>query len=156
LSIQFTQAYEFFDDDAILFAAKKTAALSGDVRKAFQICRVAAETVTQRFEDKEKYSDRSSPPYPKIRICDVQKASQESFNKAIVTVISYCTPLQALFLISLASLYRTTCREVGGFDVGDIMAKMRSVANASGDPQYLRPPSFSETVQLMNHLGEVR
>jgi Cdc6-like AAA superfamily ATPase len=129
--------------------------LSGDIRKAFQICRVAAETVTHSFEKVERQSDSSEPSYPKIKISDIQKASQESFNKAIVTAVSFCTPLQVLLLIALASLCRTTGREVGGFAVQDVITKMGAIASGSGDLQYLRPPSFSETIHLVSLLGEV-
>jgi origin recognition complex subunit 1 len=153
LSVQlnYVQHYDFFEEDAVLFAARKTAALSGDVRKAFQICRVAAETITTRFE-----SDCSAHPYPKINVSDVQKASHDSFNKAIVTAVSVCSPLQALLLIALASLCRISGREIGGFDVHVVITKMGAIAEGSGDPQYRRPPSFSETIQLANLLGEVR
>ncbi|KAG7366433.1 cell division control protein 6 [Nitzschia inconspicua] len=150
-----SQGYKFFEDDAILFAAKKTAALSGDIRKAFQICRVAAETVTQEFEKQQEQYGNSTALYPRIRIGDVQKASQESFNKAIVTAISFCTPFQALLLVSVASLCRSTGREAGEFAVQDIVTKMEAVANGCGDLQYLRPPNINETLQLTNDLGEM-
>jgi len=39
-----------FELDAIKFAAKKVAAISGDIRKAFQLCKVAAETVYSELE----------------------------------------------------------------------------------------------------------
>lgn len=120
-----------------------------------QICRVAAEAVTQRFDKEQGRSDRHPNSYPKIKISDVQRASQESFNKAVVTAVSFCTPLQALLLIAVASLCRATGREVGGFDIQDVLTKMEAIASGSGDPQYLRPPSFNEALQLVNLLGEV-
>jgi Cdc6-like AAA superfamily ATPase len=148
--------YKFFEDDAILFAAKKTAALSGDIRKAFQICRVAAEVVMKRFESESNQNGQNSTTvYPKIKISDVQKASQESFNKAMVTAVSFATPFEALLLLSLASLCRSTGREVGGFDMQDILTKMEAIASASGDPQYSPPPCFDEALDLINRLGEM-
>lgn len=133
-----------------MFAAKKTAALSGDIRKAFQICRAAAELVLQNYE-----ADKENQPIPTVRISDVQKASRESFNMAVVTAVSYSTSFQALLLVSLAALLRSTGREVGGFDIKDIMMKMEAIAGASGDHQYSPPPSFGETIRLLNRLGEV-
>jgi hypothetical protein len=97
----------------------------------------------------------SDGSYRRVKISDVQKASRESFNMALVTAVSFLTPFQALLLVSLASLCRTTGREVGGFDVKDIMTKMEAVAGASGDQLYLPPPSFGETIHLLNDLGEV-
>jgi origin recognition complex subunit 1 len=148
--------FSVFEDDAILFAAKKTAALSGDIRRAFQICRSAAELVMadKTWDDESDVSaDRTCRC---VTISDVQKASRESFNMALLIAVSFVTPFQALLLVSLASLCRTTGREVGGFDVKDIMTKMEAVAGASGDNMYLPPPSFGETIRLLNELGEVR
>lgn len=149
------QDFNFFEDDAILFAAKKTAALSGDIRKAFQLCRSAAQLVTQRFEQKQEKTGNLALSFPKIRIADVQKASLESFNMAMVTAVSFSSAYEVLLLVSLAALCRATGREVGGFDVKDILIKMEALANAAGDSQYIPPPSFGETIQLLTRLGEV-
>jgi hypothetical protein len=111
--------------------------------------------VTQRFETENLNNGSSIGSYPKIKISDVQKASQESFNKAMVTAVSFSTSFEALLLITLASLCRTTGREEGGFDMRDILTKMEAIASTSGNLQYLPPPSFGETIQLLNHLGEV-
>ena len=118
-SLSFCQNCTMFEDDSILFAAKKTAALSGDIRKAFQICRAAAEQVLQNFEAEKENKHQAKKDFPKVRISDVQKASRESFNMALVTAVSFATSFQALLLISLASLRRSTGREVGGFDIKD-------------------------------------
>jgi len=85
----------------------------------------------------------------------VQKASLESFNMAMVTAVSFSASFEALVLVSLAALCRATGREVGGFDIKDILVKMEALANASGDPQYLPSPSFVETIRLLTRLGEV-
>lgn len=127
--------------------------MSGDIRKAFQICRGAAELLLRRID-----ADKENAPtgkYPTVRISDVQKASRESFDSALVTAVSFSTPFQALLLVSLASLCRTTGREVGGFDITDIMMKMEALSGSFGDPQYAPPPAFGETIQLLNRLAEV-
>ena len=149
------QDFNFFEDDAILFAAKKTAALSGDIRKAFQLCRSAAQLVTQRYEQKQEKEGKLSLSHPKIRIGDVQKASLESFNMAMVTAVSFCASYDALLLVSLSALCRATGREIGGFDIKDILTKMEALANAAGDSQYIPAPSFEETIRLLTRLGEV-
>ncbi len=149
------QDFNFFEDDAILFAAKKTAALSGDIRKAFQLCRSAAQLVTQRYEQKQEKERKLPLSHPKIRIGDVQKASLESFNMAMVTAVSFSASYEALLLVSLAALCRATGREIGGFDIKDILTKMEALANAAGDSQYIPAPSFEETIRLLTRLGEV-
>ena len=75
---------------------------------------------------------------------------------ALVAAVSFSTSFEALLLIALAALRRTTGREVGGFDVQDILVKMEAIASASGDPEYSPPPAFGETLELINRLGEVR
>jgi Cdc6-like AAA superfamily ATPase len=111
----------------------KTAALSGDIRRAFQICRAAAELVLQSYETDKENQAQSKSCFPKVRISDVQKASRESFNMALMTAVSFSTSFQAMLLVSLAALVRSTGREEGGFDIKDILVKMEALAGASGD-----------------------
>lgn len=74
---------------------------------------------------------------------------------AMVTAVSFSACYEALLLVSLAALCRATGREVGGFDIKDILAKMEALANAAGDSQYIPSPSFEETIRLLTRLGEV-
>jgi Cdc6-like AAA superfamily ATPase len=149
------QNNQVFEDDAILFASKKTAALCGDIRKAFQICRAAAELV---MEDAKKGGNRSrlKNGRPVVRISDVQRGSRSSFNTALLTAVSMSTPYQALVLVTIASLSRSTGRESGGFDIQEILVKMESLCGSFGRALYMPPPSFGETMTLLNQLGEVR
>jgi hypothetical protein len=100
-------------------------------------------------------SDGTPMVAPVVRIADVQKASRASFNMALVAAVSFSTSFQALLLVALAALGRSTGRETGGFDIKEVMTKMEALAGASGDLQYSPPPSFSETNYLLNRLGEV-
>ena len=113
----------------------------------------------QRFEKEEAKAEevrnQTTKDYPKVKISDVLKASQDSFNKALVTAVSFCTPFQALLLVALASLARSTGRQAGGFDIKDILTKMEAISDTAGDPQYSPPPAFGETLELLNRLGEV-
>lgn len=146
-----TQTISIFDDDAIKFAAKKTAAMSGDIRKAFQICRAAAEQVLQRADEEKSTKEE----HPIIRISDVQKASRQSFDTTLINAVSCSTPFQALLVVSLASLCRTTGREVGGFEVEDLLRKMETLVGSCGDEQYAPPPNFGETLLILQTLAEV-
>lgn len=144
-----------FEDDAIVLAAKKTAALCGDIRKAFQIGRAAAEMVMKSVTS-ENVPPKHSVGKPIVRIGDVHKAGRESFNMVLVTAVSFSTPFQALLLVSLAALGRSTGRESGGFGINDVLRKMHALAGASGDQQYSAPPTFGETIHLLTRVGEVR
>lgn len=92
---------------------------------------------------------------PIVRIGDVHKAGRDSFNMVLVTAVSFSTPFQALLLVSLAALGRSTGRESGGFDIEEVLTKMHALAGASGDQQYSTPPSFGEVIHLINQVGEV-
>jgi origin recognition complex subunit 1 len=144
---QASPSYKVFDQDAILYASKKTAALSGDIRKAFQICRSAAEMILYESENASATNEN-----PMVRIKDVLKVSRESTNAAQPKSVGLCAPFQVLFLVALAALSRTTGREYGGFDVEEITAKMRSMADAFGDPMYLPPPTLPETLSMIPRL----
>lgn len=58
-------------------------------------------------------------------------------------------------LVSLASLTQSTGRHDGGFDINELITKMEAISGASGDVQYSPPPSFAETLEILNRLGEV-
>ena len=131
--------------------------MSGDIRKAFQICRGAAELLLRRGDEADKENAPNGEPFQgAVRISDVQKASRESFDSALVAAVSFSTQFQVLLLVALASLRRSTGREIGGFDITDIMTKMDSLSGSFGDPQYAPPPAFGETLYLLTRLAEVR
>lgn len=148
------QKMKIFDKDAILLASKKTAGLSGDIRKVFKICRDAAKLVLRRWEESDSPHD-SSNSFPTVRIGDVQKASLQSLETALKVAVSFSSPFQALLLVSVASLKRATGRE-GNFDIKDVMMKMEALSGASGQMQYSPPPSFARTMDLLTILAEVR
>lgn len=138
-----------FDDDAIVFVSKKTASLSGDIRRAFQICRTAAEYV---LREHAQVPDEERGPLVMIR--DAVKVSRESFHSAKSQAITRCTVFEALLLVSLASLSKSTGREFGGFDMEEILVKMESLANGLGNPRYLPSPTLAETMDVVARLAE--
>ena len=155
-----------FDQDALTFAARKTAVMSGDIRKAFQICKAAAESVVSKIEEVGEPNQLNvasssmgggGSSAPKIvRIPDIQRAARDMFNSIINRAVSSATSFEALLIVSIASLQKHTGREKGGFDVQEILTKMKGVAESLGDRQYLPPPSFSELLGILNRLGEAR
>jgi origin recognition complex subunit 1 len=150
-------AYQVFEEDAIQFAARKTAALSGDIRKALHLCKAAAEAVMKDVEAGNRVDPKEGRTRigPIVRISDVQKASRESFSSILSTAVSFSTSFEALLLVSLASLTQSTGRHDGGFDINELITKMESISGGSGDIQYSPPPSFGETLEILNRLGEV-
>lgn len=143
-------------------AAKKTAALSGDIRKAFKICRDAAELVLNKIDKKATMNDPGdtvtavgsinkdtivTPP-------DIMEVVRQSVNSAQSRRITMCCSYEALMLVALASLSKSTGRERGGFDVEDVMIKMASMSDALGDSSYIPAPGLCETLDLLARLCE--
>lgn len=154
---QATPGQTVFDQDAIVFVSKKTASLSGDIRRAFQICRTAAEhvvrensstTATTGARDQEDEAD------PIVTIRDAVKVSRESFNSAKSQAITRCSSFESLLLVTLASLSKSTGREFGGFDMEEILVKMEALANGLGDTRYIPAPTLGEAMQVVCRLAE--
>lgn len=92
-----------------------------------------------------------------VTILDIQKASREMFGTLLNKAVSNATALEALLLVSLASLKRqSTALDDNGIFVNDVLAKMDGVSRAFGDDKYLPSPTLSELVGMLSRLGEVR
>jgi origin recognition complex subunit 1 len=149
-------SYEVFDEGAIMFAARKTSSMSGDLRKALQICKAAAESVLKDSEEGKWVDPQGKATSPIVRVKNVHRAGQESFGSILNKAVSLTSPFEVLVLISLGSLSKTTGRQIGGFDIDELLTKMESIAKASGERMYLPPPTFGETLEILNRLGESR
>ncbi|GAX09731.1 origin recognition complex subunit 1 [Fistulifera solaris] len=148
LSAKISQAsplYKVFQDDAILFASKKTSMASGDIRKAFHICQAAAEIVLDREE--------KSTGNPVVMVKDVVAAVQKTTSSAEFKSIVQCAPFEALLLISLAVLRKNTGIKSKGFDLEELITKMEHLAKSSGDELYLPPPNLKETLGIVSRLS---
>lgn len=143
-----------FEVDAIRFAAKKTANRSGDIRKAFQICKVAAERVYEASVNGTRKSDNEARPI--VRTDDVSKASRDMFHSTFLKAISCSTNYQACLLVAIGALMNMG-REDGAFDVQDIRAKMNSIADATGDRRYsgVNLLAWSDVLYMVTRLAEV-
>jgi origin recognition complex subunit 1 len=148
--------YQVFEDNAIQFAARKTAALSGDIRKALHMCNAAAEAVIKDEEAGTRVDPEQGRGGPMVCISDVQKVSRECFSSILLKAITFSTSFEALLLVSLASLTQSRGRYDGGFVINELITKMEAISGGSCDVQYTPPPTFGETLDILNRLGEVR
>jgi len=132
--------------------------MSGDIRKAFKICRAAAELVLNKIEKTDTAhapSTHSDGP-PIVMVPNVSEVIRASANSAQSRRISLCSPFEVLILVALASLTKCTGRERGGFDVEEIVTKMEGMAYATGDEQYLPPMSLCESLDVLVRLHEAK
>lgn len=98
------QELNVFDSDAILYAARKVAAVSGDARRALEICRRATELAERdnRKEAKGKSSNRL------VTISHVDEAIKQMFSSAKITALINSTKMERFFMKSIAILYQAT------------------------------------------------
>ena len=117
------------------------------------MCKVAAETVYEEYSSGKRQLVHGSRPM--VRISDVQKGSRDMFTSIVLKAVSCSTDYEALLLISLGALKRG--QDDRSFQVKEILTKIESIANASGEPRYMDARlSFADVLGMVNRLGDVR
>ena len=115
------------------------------------MCKVAAETVFEEYNNGKRQVGRSTRPI--VRISDVQRGSRDMFTSIVLKAVSCSTDYEALLLISLGALKKD--RDDGSFPAKEILVKIESIANASGDRRYMNARlSFADVLGMMNRLGD--
>ncbi|KAF5192232.1 Origin recognition complex subunit [Thalictrum thalictroides] len=97
-----------FEKQAVEFASRKVAAISGDARRALEICRRAAEVADYRLKKLSSLPDFASAGKPLVSMADVEAAIQEMFQAPHIQVMKRCSRLSKIFLTAMVhELYRT-------------------------------------------------
>ncbi|KAF5203392.1 Origin recognition complex subunit [Thalictrum thalictroides] len=97
-----------FENQAVEFASRKVAAISGDARRALEICRRAAEVADYRIKKLSSIPDSASAGKPLVSMADVEAAIQEMFQAPHIQVMKRCSRLSKIFLTAMVhELYRT-------------------------------------------------
>ncbi|KAE8037143.1 hypothetical protein FH972_009762 [Carpinus fangiana] len=97
-----------FEKQAIEFASRKVAAISGDARRALEICRRAAEI--KDYNIKKLKSTTNSVPSGKslVSMAEVEAAIQEMFQAPHIQIMKSCSKLSKIFLTAMVhELYKT-------------------------------------------------
>lgn len=107
-----------FDAEAVQLVARKVAAVSGDARRALDICRRATEIA----DDKSKLTGRSIS----VSMGHVQQALGEMIASAKVQTIKSCSRLEQLFLQAVTSEVTRTgieeCSFLGVYSQFEVLA----------------------------------
>ncbi|KAI3888134.1 hypothetical protein MKX03_037545 [Papaver bracteatum] len=102
------EGIEAFDKQAIEFASRKVAAISGDARRALEICRRAAEIADYKIKKSSSTPDFSSSGKDHIGMAEVEAAIQEMFQAPHIQMIKSCSKLSKIFLVALVhELYKS-------------------------------------------------
>jgi hypothetical protein len=97
---------------------------------------VAAESVYQaRIDAIQRRVLTSKDPRPIVSTKDVVRASNDALSRIMIKAMSCSTDYQACLLIAIGSSLKGR-EDQGRVTLGDLRAKMVSIADASGEPQY--------------------
>ncbi|KAK6925639.1 Zinc finger, PHD-finger [Dillenia turbinata] len=106
------EGIDAFERQAIEFASRKVAAISGDARRALEICRRAAELADYRIKN-QKTSDSAVAGKSLVGMADVEAAIQEMFQAPHIQVMRSCSNLGKIFLAAMVyELYKTGMSEI--------------------------------------------
>ncbi|KAI8088830.1 P-loop containing nucleoside triphosphate hydrolase protein [Halteromyces radiatus] len=129
---------EAFEQDAVEFAARKVSAVSGDARRALDICRRAVEIVEQQSTKKT------------VTIGIVNQAIKEMFSSPSVSFIQSLSLHQKLFLVSVMQ----RVRQIGLAEIefGDVAQHHLHTCQWN----HLEPPTTSDLMRICESLGQAR
>ncbi|KAM7272468.1 hypothetical protein ACFE04_027131 [Oxalis oulophora] len=103
---------EAFENQTIEFASRKVAAISGDARRALEICRRAAELADYRLKKPTAVPNSASEGKRLVGIGDINAAIQEMFQAPHIQVMKSCSKLNKIFLTAMVhELYKTGMAE---------------------------------------------
>lgn len=96
-----------FDMDAITFAARKVAAVSGDARRALEICRRATE-LAEKENINSKKDKTSSQQNTLVSIGHVDSAIRSMFSSAKINALTHSSKMEQLFMKSISIIYQNS------------------------------------------------
>ncbi|KAI9319800.1 P-loop containing nucleoside triphosphate hydrolase protein [Dichotomocladium elegans] len=129
---------EAFEPDAVEFAARKVSAVSGDARRALDICRRAVEIIEGRGQG------------AKVTIMTINEAIKEMLASPFVASVQSYALHQKLFLVSVMHCMRQS----GLGEVKFSEAAMYHIRACTWSN--LEPPTMSDLMVLCQSLGQAR
>eukprot|EP00106_Octopus_bimaculoides_P018823 XP_014786265.1 PREDICTED: origin recognition complex subunit 1-like isoform X2 [Octopus bimaculoides] len=136
------QGLKAFDEDAIQLAARKVAAVSGDARRALDICRRATEIAGR------KNSDNTGQKL--VGMSHVNQALQEMYSSSQVSAIRNASEQEQLFLRAIIAEFQRCGLEEAQFS--KLYTQHISLCRLEGLP----PPTFSELFSICSRLSSMK
>ena len=126
------------DPDAVQFAARKVAAVSGDARRALDICRRAVEIAEQTQQERDEAPDASTPSkkgrlgpaetaQARVTIATIKTAISEATSSPIAHCLRTLPLSSKLFLAALLARSRRT--GVSDSTLGDVLVEAKRIAD---------------------------
>ena len=100
------QELDLFESDAIMFAARKVAAVSGDARRALEICRRATELAEREYNDLVDSNKKQKQSLVYVNISHVDGAIQQMFSSAKINLLLNASLHEQYFMEAVATLYK--------------------------------------------------
>ena len=158
---------EAFESQTIEYAARKVAAASGDVRRALELCRRAAEIAS---EDKGQWAGLGSPPKGggagpvRVKMRDVDAAVKEMFGSAHIQTMQACSHAEVVLLgvlvleLRASGLLEATAEDLGATygqlvrlagepDVASLAELSRAIARLAASRLVICQPGFHGRLQ---------
>eukprot|EP00062_Callorhinchus_milii_P014583 gi/632963907/ref/XP_007898140.1/ PREDICTED: origin recognition complex subunit 1 [Callorhinchus milii] len=131
-----------FEDDVIQLVARKVAALSGDARRALDICRRSAEICEISSAQKSASS--------MVRMVHVTQALDEMFSSPYITAIRNSSVQEQIFLQAVIAEFKQLGVEEATFQ--QVYQQHMGLCRMEG----LQPPAISEAMSVCMRLGACR
>ncbi|KAK6793295.1 hypothetical protein RDI58_006748 [Solanum bulbocastanum] len=141
---------EAFEKPAIEFASRKVAAVSGDARRALEICRRAAELADYRVKKLLPVPDSVAAGKMLVRMADVEAAIQEMFQAPHIQVMRSSSKLSKIFLAAMVYEGHKTGMSETTFDKLAITVSQLCTSNGE------KFPGWDMLLKVGCKLGECR
>lgn len=139
------QGLDAFDPDAVQLVARKVAAVSGDARRALDVCRRAAEIAELSLQGSPKKTSRHV-----VGMAHVDRAIQEMFSSPKILAMRCLSQQEQIFLRAVVAEFHRTGVEETTF------AKVYSQHIVLCRLEGAKPPTFSEVSSISARLSSCR
>lgn len=139
------QGLEAFDPDAVQLVARKVAAVSGDARRALDVCRRAAEIAELSVHDSPKKSSRHV-----VGMAHVDRAIQEMFSSPKILAMRCLSQQEQIFMRAVVAEFHRTGIEETTFS--KVYNQHITICRLEG----VKPPTFSEVSSISARLSGCR
>ncbi|EGW34758.1 uncharacterized protein SPAPADRAFT_145188 [Spathaspora passalidarum NRRL Y-27907] len=118
--------------DAIGFASRKVASVSGDARRALTICRRAVEIAEKEYSQEKNGNDDDDKPY-QVQISHISAAINETVNSPLSQYLASLPYASKLLLAAV--LLRSKRTGLAENTLGDIIDEMKNAQYKSNDTE---------------------
>eukprot|EP01135_Chromosphaera_perkinsii_P007227 Nk52_evm35s745 gene=Nk52_evmTU35s745 len=143
-----------FEDNAVQLCSRKIAAVSGDARRALDICRRATEIAdimhAQRLKEEKEAGKRATKIEPKVGMDEIDAALKEIFSSPSIQYIRAASLHEKIFLSALLLEFKSSGVEESIF--GNVFSRHVTLCRLYG----MSPPSPSDISRVCGRLGASR